>query len=597
MIKQKKENLRIVLRVLAAAAVILLEWYALERSITPPEAIARRAFVSTLVSICTVAALSGFVGLICGRLSLTLGVTGVLCALVSVANYYVNSLHGSPLRISEIASFGTAMDVIGGFRIQIPPYVRIVILGMTAALALLILLRRFLNAHKGRVTRLVFAGVLAASVGVVALGFSGQLRPFIGYSWDYAASLYGYPACLVEDTLEFHSRIIRPEGYSAEKVDEIADRLHVTSAASKQLPDVILILNETFYDPAVYEALELEVNRDYLAFYHSLNTAARGYAVVPYGGTNSSEYEMLTSNSRALINPSAPFNIFDLSNANSVVSYLQKLGYETWAMHSQSGSNYSRSRAYAELGFDHILFQDDFAYRDKYGNRYRTDAGDYKTLIDCYEASQSGPRFLYILTYQNHGGYEQNPSGWDTIHTKTDLGELTDDMDEFLTSIAMSDAALKGLLDYFKDCGRPVVVIMAGDHPPAFVTEQGGTYDAEHLDAAHVRMNGTPYLVWYSDRSIRTAPELITLSDLVPMALKMAGVPLSVYYQAILNLQRQQPVHVSGLSLNTKGAVVPRNVTEDPDGPLNTYLYLEYNNLQDGAERRQALFDPPGKTS
>ena len=68
-------------------------------------------------------------------------------------------------------------------------------------------------------------------------------------------------------------------------------------------------------------------------------------------------------------------------------------------------------------------------------------------------------------------------------------------------------------------------------------------------------------------------------------------------YQAILNLQRQQPVHVSGLSLNTKGAVVPRNVTEDPDGPLNTYLYLEYNNLQDGAERRQALFDPPGKTS
>ena len=595
---RKKEIGSVLLRVLMTAAVIWFQWRILERSMLPPESIHSRAWISSIISICVVAALTALVGVLTGRLSLTLILSTLFSLLLAVGNYYVNTLHGSPLRISELKSFGTAMDVIGGFRLDFPPLLQTMLVWTAVIVLLAVLSRTFLDAHRGKSFRLSCAGMLAAAAAVVAIGFSGSHRPEIGFSWDYAANLYGYPACLVEDTIEYRTKFIKPEDYSEEKIDEIAARLAPRRAgAERRLPDVILILNETYYDPAVYQPLGLKADADYMAFYHSLESAARGFAVVPNGGTNSSEYELLTSNSKALINPSAPFNILELANTNSIVSYLETLGYETWAMHCQSGSNYSRAGAYSDLGFDHILFQDDFDYRDKYGNRYRTDSGDYKTLIDSYEASQSGPRFLFMLTYQNHGGYEQNEPEWDTVHTRTDLGEWTDDMDEFLTSMSMSDAALRELLDYFTDCGRPVVVIMAGDHAPAFVAEHASAYYADKTDdrscADHILMSATPYLIWCSFRDVTQSPEYITLSDLVPMALNLSGVPLSRYYQTIVDLQREQSVHVSGVSMTASGRLIPADAAEDPNSVLRTYLNLEYHNLVGGERRRQELYDPP----
>ena len=48
---------------------------------------------------------------------------------------------------------------------------------------------------------------------------------------------------------------------------------------------------------------------------------------------NSTEYEMLTSNSLILMPSITPFNWLNLYNANSVVSYLKGLGYTTMAAH------------------------------------------------------------------------------------------------------------------------------------------------------------------------------------------------------------------------------------------------------------------------
>ena len=68
------------------------------------------------------------------------------------------------------------------------------------------------------------------------------------------------------------------------------------------------------------------------------------YCIVPNecGGTNRTEYELLTSNSLSMATNITPFNTIDFKDANSCVSYLKSLGYYTHANHVMTGDNYNR---------------------------------------------------------------------------------------------------------------------------------------------------------------------------------------------------------------------------------------------------------------
>ena len=59
-------------------------------------------------------------------------------------------------------------------------------------------------------------------------------------------------------------------------------------------------------------------------------------------------------------------------------------------------------------------------------------------MLSKYEDNQDGPRFMYLLTYQNHGGYEQNDNEYDTVYIQKELGDLTDDVNEYLSSVEKS---------------------------------------------------------------------------------------------------------------------------------------------------------------
>jgi len=67
------------------------------------------------------------------------------------------------------------------------------------------------------------------------------------------------------------------------------------------LPDIFLILNETFYD--ILLVSEIQTDKEYMGNFYDKNNAIYGHAVVPnFGrGTNKSEYELLTSNSNYLL--------------------------------------------------------------------------------------------------------------------------------------------------------------------------------------------------------------------------------------------------------------------------------------------------------
>lgn len=145
----------------------------------------------------------------------------------------------------------------------------------------------------------------------------------------------------------------------------------------------------------------------------NLPNSIYGHTISPHvgGGTNSSEYEMLSSNSLMLMPSITPFNWLNLHKANSLVSNLKDLGYATLAAHPYTNSNYRRDSAWLTLGFDETHFQDDFPTKETYGSRpYQTDSATYRDLEGLYEAMpEDQPRFVFLVSIQSHGDYDMNP--------------------------------------------------------------------------------------------------------------------------------------------------------------------------------------------
>ncbi len=178
-----------------------------------------------------------------------------------------------------------------------------------------------------------------------------------GWAWQNTYYTYGYLAGTIEATSLMADPIIEPEGYSdAAAVEAFAKADGYTGPATAEsaqdYPDVVLILSESFYDFDL--VTDLQADTDIMPVTKNLTNAVYGHTISPHvgGGTNSTEYEMLTSNSLILMPSITPFNWLNLYNANSVVSYLKGLGYTTMAAHPYTNSNYRRDSAWLALGFD-----------------------------------------------------------------------------------------------------------------------------------------------------------------------------------------------------------------------------------------------------
>jgi len=406
----------------------------------------------------------------------------------------------------------------------------------------------------------------------------------IGLRWVDSYQKYSYIACTIRSA-RYASNIEMPDGYRADHLDD----LEITQKAepSADPPYIILILNESFFDLSILTHLETDV--PYLENIQTRENTIQGYALNPTGGTNSSEYELLTSNSLRLIEYS-PFNYLDLQNANSIVSHMNRLGYTTTGAHCAPPINYNRASAYPELGFDHIYFEDDFADKTYYGNRTQaTDACCYKNLLNWYK-SGNGPQFLYLLTIQNHGGWDRNKNELDTVHVLGDFGEITEQMNEYLSCIRLTDQAFREFTEQLKEIDRNVIVCMVGDHVPSFYNQ----LPEDDTGNIHLLRVSTPFVIWANYPLEDTAQldgKSISMNYLVPSLLQLAGVRLSPYYQHMIDTRDEIPILLrSNLYFDQNGQEHTYEDTSKYSEAINTYLYMEYNNLQ--KKRKQFLFNP-----
>ena len=611
----KSTVIHTVLPLLLALCAAFVGWFQLELSDAVPAAyLAAQWPVFAPLNALTALCLTLLLYALTGRWSRATGLSGAVLTVLALVNYYTRDLHGSAVMPEDVLNLSTAAEVMGSYTLQITgTVVSIVLLYLPVLLAAWLQARLCADLPKRAAPKARAARYAGCAAGIFAILYAGYFAPFAplprsdaGWTWQTAYYRHGFLASSVETCRLLGDAVIQPAGYDEAALPDITAAAERPNAETDDRPDILLILSESFYDFSL--VTDPQTDAELMPVIRALPNAVRGHTVSANvgGGTNVTEYEMLTSNSAMLVPTVTPFNGLDFSDANSVVGYLKSLGYTTMAAHPYAASNYNRDVVWQQLGFDETHFMQDFPTQETYGARpYQTDSATYRDWQALYEAMPADkPRFSFLVSIQTHGDYTMNDDTQNLVHAATDYGAFDHTMDEYLSCIQMSDAAFGELCEYFTDLyartGRKVIVAMAGDHAPSFVTHVSDPALGQGSDLTLLQRS-TPFVIWanyplpHADAAQNPADPLnrMDMVMLTPTLLEQAGLPLSDYYRYLLTLKDTAPV-VTGAEDYALPDGTAAAFGEDAarDALVRGYFDLEYNNIGTRANRVQAIFEP-----
>ena len=539
--------------------------------------------------------------LLIGRMTTALRIELALALAFGLTNHYVMAFRSTPFVPWDLLSVRTAASVAQNY--DFTPTPRMIV--VTVLFVLLMVAVRVLR----KVPRIKLPIRLGSAVlcGLALCLFVNTLQqetfqnkhylyPFL-FTPAYMTKVNGMAVTFAMDLA--YVAVDKPEGYSAEEAQKTLEQYGNTDnvfaddeentndsknrgedANNKDLPNIIVIMDEAFSDLAVVG--DLETNEDYMPFMHKMQQGAdhtiTGYAQVSVcgGNTANSEFEFLTGNTMSFLpSGSIPYQQYITKDTPSLASYLASLGYETYAQHPYYASGWNREKVYPLLGFEHLNFIDDYANKT-YVRKYVSDDADMQHIIDTYENKEDGkPAFIFNVTMQNHGGYTDAFSDLsEDVHATNYNSEV---LDRYLSLIRLTDQSLEKLVDYFSNVDEKTVIVFFGDHQPsdtvAAQVQDSMLLPGESVPDEQLRKRyQVPYLVWANYDIDGATQQNTSLNYLSAEVLKAAGVPTDAYQNFLLDLQKSYPV------MSAAGCTDASNAYENM---LSTYRKLRCYNLFD----------------
>ena len=537
--------------------------------------------------------------LLIGRMTTALRIELALALAFGLTNHYVMAFRSTPFVPWDLLSVRTAASVAQNY--DFTPTPRMIV--VTVLFVLLMVAVRVLR----KVPRIKLPIRLGSAVlcGLALCLFVNTLQqetfqnkhylyPFL-FTPAYMTKVNGMAVTFAMDLA--YVAVDKPEGYSAEEAQKTLEQYGNTDnvfaddeentndaknrgedANNKDLPNIIVIMDEAFSDLAVVG--DLETNEDYMPFMHKMQQGADHtitcYAQVSVcgGNTANSEFEFLTGNTMSFLpSGSIPYQQYITKDTPSLASYLASLGYETYAQHPYYASGWNREKVYPLLGFEHLNFIDDYANKT-YVRKYVSDDADMQHIIDTYENKEDGkPAFIFNVTMQNHGVYTDAFSDLsEDVHATNYNSEV---LDRYLSLIRLTDQSLEKLVDYFSNVDEKTVIVFFGDHQPsdtvAAQVQDSMLLPGESVPDEQLRKRyQVPYLVWANYDIDGATQQNTSLNYLSAEVLKAAGVPTDAYQNFLLDLQKSYPV---------MSAAGRTDASDADENMLNTYKKLQYYNL------------------
>ena len=361
-----------------------------------------------------------------------------------------------------------------------------------------------------------------------------------------------------------NSKLQVPAGYQPGLSDQILSQYTDQQGDEAAAPDrIIVIMNESLADYALLGELDLDI--DPLKNIHGL-TGSFTYgkaAVNVYGGnTCNSEYEFLTGESLMFFPPnSIPYLTYTMQQHPSVVHDLNTSGYSSTAIHPYFAQEWKRSTVYSQFEFSkfisgelfsvnyqadqdiNLFFVDaehdrlsssaEFGSNLEYLRGFITDAECYRKIMQISSVAKDADReFIFLVTVQNHGGYESMDD--------SEIMQLTDyhTLNEYIYLQTVSDQAISDFLKQLQDSDKKTVVLMFGDHQPSV------DYPVIVKELYNKEINNdyiVPYLFWSNYETEWDTPDFVSINYLSAVLKKNCGLPLTQFDQFRLDCMEKYP--------------------------------------------------------
>lgn len=535
---------------------------------------------------------AAFLVMLTGRLRAALRIQTIFFMLAGLANYYVVAFRSAPILPWDIFSIGTAATVADNFSYALPGRVWFVLAGFAA---LLLAERLFSCRIRAKSVRL--AGVCALALLLMGFAFLLHQESVISglrlYDKMFTPGVVQRRnGCAVAFTMELKYLVVeKPSGYDAaacgEKLAAYGEKEAKGATDAAQPPNIIVIMDEAFADMA--DVGSFVPSRDALPFFHSMEGAkhtisGRLHVSVLGGNTANTEFEFLTGNTMAFLpQGSIPYQQYIRGSLPSLPSYLKGFGYRSVAMHPYHASGWSRDKVYPWMGFDEMRFIED--YQDAaYIRKYVSDRSDFERIITEYERRDTEkPLFLFNVTMQNHGGYDQE---YDNFTPEITVDEIKSRaLSNYLSLVSLTDEALSELVAYFEQVREPVMLVFFGDHQPndtvaaPILRANGMGMDDLTPEQERARYQ-VPFLIWANYDIAEKRGVEMSANYLALEILDAAGLPRSGYYGYLEELRESLPV-VSARQIRTADGNSWTDAEQKGSPYLEEYKEMQYYQLFD----------------
>lgn len=332
-------------------------------------------------------------------------------------------------------------------------------------------------------------------------------------------------------------RMEKPKGYSDTAIKEIISDTEVTNYTNNtEKPNIIMIMNEAFWDPTMME--NVEFNKDPIPYFHQLEKeqSTGSLNVTVFGGsTVNTEFEALTGlSTQFLPSGSIAYLNFVKKPLPSLPYILREQGYDTTAIHSWHHWFYDRSGVYEDLGFDRFISVEYMEKPLPFGPFFHDKSVTDEILKKLNKDNDDKPNFIFAVTTQNHGPYATDQKfSFSNIETqlKGDAS-FTDEAENMLEvysdNLTEIDKELERLINEVNEMDKKTIIVFFGDHLPLLgndyqVYQEANFYNETKSYEEYLNMYSTPLLIW-DNFSGRKDNLNIGSTMLTPIILDRAGI-------------------------------------------------------------------------
>jgi len=211
-------------------------------------------------------------------------------------------------------------------------------------------------------------------------------------------------------------------------------------------------------------------------------------------GTANTEFETITGMSLRYFGPGEyPYkSILQEETCESAPYVLRNLGYSTHAIHNNEANFYSRRTVFSRLGFETFTSEE---YMPDISDTTPTGwVKDYiltDEIIKALDSTPDQPDYVYTISVQGHGDYQNEPVLEDpkiTVTGAEDKAKNNYAWEYYVNEINEMDQFIKELTERLEEYDEPTVLVMYGDHLP--------TMDLEMEDLTNKYLYQTQYVIW-----------------------------------------------------------------------------------------------------